>query len=399
MGITESGFKRRTFDEILSDKIARAKELFGEDIETSELTPLGKFIRINAYDQALTEEEAEMIYNSIFPNTAIETSLDRLCVFAGISRNAATKARYVVEIAGTAETLVNYGFLVGTQSDINYSVVGKAIIQEGNTVETVEGDVFIGEDGKVLITVECTESGEIGNVLVQEINKIVNPSADIESVKGEMLIHKGEETESDFELRNRFAESKEGLGSCNENAIKSALMRIPSVTHSGIIVNEENGSFECFVNGGDNYHKEIAETIFEKKPIGIKTTGTVEQEIYDDGGNSHIIRFSHTTNKSVYVRVAIKTNTTFEGETGKQEIKNNLETYIDSVGIGNPVVLSSLYGQIHSVAGVHEVTELYLSTDRSTWEEKNILVGEYENCVCTEVQIKQDSESGYEVIL
>lgn len=78
MPLTELGFKRRTYDEILQSKIEKARELFGEDIDTSELTPFGKFIRINAYDQALTEEEAEIIY---FPYSRIQPQEQALTVF------------------------------------------------------------------------------------------------------------------------------------------------------------------------------------------------------------------------------------------------------------------------------------------------------------------------------
>ena len=382
MPLTETGFKRRTFDEILTAKTEKSKELFGEDMETNEVSLLGKYNRINAYDQALAEEQAEKIYNSIFPNTATGTSLDRLCVFAGIRRNAETKARYRVALYGTKGAIIPKGFLVGTESGINYG--------------TIE-DVTIGEDGTITVTVECELGGGIGNVLVQEITKIVNPSADVDSVFGQTILSKGEETESDYELRKRFNEAIEGAGSCNEVAIKAALLRVPTVTHSGIIVDEENGSFECFISGGYEYHKEIAETIFEKKPIGIKTAGNETQEIIDSGGNTHIIKFSHTTNSPVYVRVAIKTDTEFEGEQGKQDIKSNLETYIDNVGIGNPIILSSLYGQIHSVIGVKEVTELQLSTDGQSWSTANITVDAYENCMCVEVQIKQNT-GNYEVI-
>ena len=155
MGITETGFKRRTYDEILQEKIAKAQELFGEDIDTGELTPLGKYIRINAYDQALTEEEAEMIYYSIFPSTAVGVSLDRLCVFAGITRNAATEARYVVNITGTTGALIPYGFLVGTESGVNYSVIGAAVCNDNGVYNTIEGDVEIDEDGEGLAVVKC----------------------------------------------------------------------------------------------------------------------------------------------------------------------------------------------------------------------------------------------------
>ena len=136
MPVTELGFVRRTFDEILADKITRAKELFGEDIDTSDLTPLGKYIRINAYDQALTEEEAEGIYYSIFPNTARGTSLDRLCPFAGVARNPATKARHIVKFYGTAEKTVPAGFLVATDSDISFATLEDIVFGESGIIES-----------------------------------------------------------------------------------------------------------------------------------------------------------------------------------------------------------------------------------------------------------------------
>lgn len=393
MALTELGFKRRTYDEILSGKIEKAKELFGEDIDTSELTPLGKYIRINAYDQALTEEEAEMVYYSIFPNTATGTSLDRLCVFVGITRNPATYAQYMVTITGTAGGVIPSGFLVGTESGINFLTLEEYAIPESGTID---------------VLVESYEVGGTGNVLAQEINTIVNPTANVESVIGKKVVSKGEDVESDFALRQRFTAAGEGMGSCNETAITAALLRIAGVTHAGIIVNETDEtvdgrpprSFECFVECGsdDEMHEQIAKAIFEKKPIGIKTHGTVAQEILDSGGYSHTINFSHTTTVSVYVKMAIKTSAKFEGDTGKQAIKSNLETYIDNVGIGNPVVFSSLYGQIHSVTGVQEVTELLLSTDGETWTTDNITTEKYENCMFVQLEIKQNDNADYEVV-
>ena len=116
MGLTDNGFVRRTYDDILNAKIQRAKELFGEDIDTSDLTPLGKFIRINAYDQALAEEELEAVYYARFPNTASGQSLDRLLVFVGLTRNPAVSAVYSVKITGAADTVIEPGFLVGTET-------------------------------------------------------------------------------------------------------------------------------------------------------------------------------------------------------------------------------------------------------------------------------------------
>ena len=61
MPFTEAGFKRRTYQEWLEHDVALAKELFGENINTSEDTPLGKYIRLNCEDKRDIEEELEDI--------------------------------------------------------------------------------------------------------------------------------------------------------------------------------------------------------------------------------------------------------------------------------------------------------------------------------------------------
>lgn len=392
MPLNELGFFKRNFAEILADKEQKARELFGEDIDTSELTPLGKFLRINAYDQAITEEEAENIYYSIFPSTATGQSLDRLCWTVGVTRNQATPSEYTVKVTGESGTTVPVGFLVGTDEELTFYNVEEATI---------------GEEGTVEITVSCTQSGEIGNVSYTDIYKIVNPVTNISSVIGVSQVSTGTEVESDFSLRQRFEEAKEGLGSCNETSIKSALMRIPTVTSVGIAVNDTDSddidgrparSFECYINGGTNYHQQIAEAIFEKKPIGIKTYGDVSQEVTDDGGYTHTINFSHTETISVYVRITISIDSTFSGDSSKQEIRNNLRDHINSLGVGKSTIISTLYEDIHSVSGVTEVSEIKLGTNGQTYLNKNITATAYQNCEYAGLQISTDGGTTYEEV-
>ncbi|MFR4538150.1 MAG: baseplate J/gp47 family protein [Anaerotignaceae bacterium] len=381
MPLTSKGFERLTYNDIVNKKIQKAKELFGEDIDTSELTPLGKFIRINAFDLAEAEEEAEYIYYSIFPNTASGVSLDRLCTFVGISRNPATSAIYKVKVVGTTGYTVPIGFLVSTESGIIfYNIQDTEIV-----------------NGECEINVWCTQTGTAGNVEIASINKIVNPSADITSINGIELVSLGTADETDYELRKRFEQAREGAGACTEASIKAALMRVPTVTSAGVIVNDTTEtdsrgrppfSFECFVNGGENYHNEIAETIYNRKPIGIKTYGSISETVVDDGGYKHIINFSHTKKIAVKVLAKIKTDTAYEGTVGAEDIKDNLTTYINNLGVGESVILSALYGQIHKVVGVDEVLELKLSKEGNNFEVKNITVEKWEVVSCESVTVE-----------
>lgn len=378
--LNELGYTRRTYDDIIESKIQRAKELFGEDIETDETTPLGKLIRINAYDQALAEEEAEAVYYARFPNTATGVSLDRLCTFVGISRNSAIPAQYKVKVKGTAGATIPFGFLVSTESEIDYY----------NTADTL-----IGADGTCFINVECTSEGTLGNVNANGISIIKNPSSDVEEVQGVSVIKTGADIESDYSLRQRFNEAKEGLGACNENALRTALLRVETVTSVSVAVNEEDTpdssgrpphSFECYVAGGENHHFEIATAIYEKKPLGIKTYGTQNYTIVDDGGFSHIINFSHCSYINIDVIVKLKTNADFNSASGIDEIKSNLNTYVNSLGVGKDVILSSLYGQIHSVNGVVEVTELSIQKENSQ-RSGNVSINDWEIAKCRNIDV------------
>lgn len=380
MPLTEAGFIRLTYDDILDSKMEKARELFGADIELSDQTPLGKFIRINAYDLATVYELLEAVYFARFPNTASGTALDRLCVFAAIHRNSATEAEHIVSVTGTAGYVIPAGFLVGTESGINFAN---------------KEDTEIPESGTVEITVVCEQGGTIGNVSSADINTIVNPDASVESVQGVSAVVLGEEHESDTALRNRFAQAVQGAGSSNADAIRAAVMRVPTVEAVGIIVNETNEidsgnrpphSFECYVTGGENYHTEIAQTIFEKKPIGIKTYGSIGVEILDTSENRQTIYFSHTENVNITVKVTVKTNTRYQSD-GSEQIKSNIQDYINGLFVGDDVVLNKLFGKIFAVDGVEDVVSVQMSKDGQTFVSENIAISDTQIARCNDVAV------------
>lgn len=383
MGLTDKGYQRATYDEILNRKIQRAKELFGEDIDTSDLTPLGKFIRINAYDQAIAEEEIEAVYYARFPNTASGQSLDRLLVFAGITRNPASAAVYSVKVIGTEGYTVPAGFLVATDTDITYWTTQ---------------EYTIGDDGTCIVEASCTETGTIGNLSsAAAICKPVNPDANVAAVEGVECLTAGIDTESDADLRVRFAAAVEGSGSCNENAIRAAILRVPTVRFAAVISNntdevDDEGrpphSFECYVLGGDDYEQEIAEAIFDKRPVGIKTVGDKTVTITDVTGTSRTVNFSPSPQVQITVRIAIKTTSSFVDD-GAAIVQQNVADYINNLGIGNSLVLSSIYGHIYSVTGVAEVTTLELSTDGgSSYGTGNVAVPAYGVATCANVHVE-----------
>lgn len=356
MGLTEQGFYRPPYDEIVANMEQRAKEMLGEDIDTSETSVLGKFIRIISYDISDTYQTLEHTYYARFPNTASGISLDRLSVFAGITRNPPTASRHIITITGTADTTVGMGgLIVGTQDGITFYN---------------ENDFTIGSDGTVNVIVAATEYGTGGNV--DNIDVIVNPVTGVTDISYLGLEELGEDSESDFDLRKRFAVAVSGAGSCTVDSIRGSVARIPEVESVNIVENsssstDEDGrpahSFELYVYGGDGLEQDIAEAIFEKKPVGIKAVTTadtdhaVTKSVIDNGGHSHSISFSKVAEILVDITVTIKTNVSYTSD-GAIAIKNKLVEYISNLGVGSSVVSSAMYSTIFSVAGVTEVVSV-----------------------------------------
>ena len=365
MPLTELGYERPTYDDLLAAQIERAKLLFGEDIDTNDNTPLGKYIRLNVDDLAEVYKTIEGVYYARFPNTSTGVSLDRICVFAGITRNPATHAQHKVLFTGTAGESVPEGFEVSA----------------GDIVFHMYDAVEIGTDGTAEAIVFCEQAGVIGNVSTGSIDTIVNPDANVESVQHMGIVVYGEELVCDSSLRERFSKAISGGGSATTNSISGAIARVPLVDGVAIVENDTDAtvdgipphSFECFVLSPESQDILVAEAIFSKKPLGIKAVGDIEVEIVDDSGVSHTVAFSRTIQKKIYIKLTINTNNFFERD-GVEQIKSYIAEYINTLKNGETVYLSSIYGYIYKAAGVVNVSSLTMSTNGSTYSTGNISV-------------------------
>lgn len=365
MALTELGYERPTYDDLLEQQIERAKLLFGNDIETSQNTALGKYIRLNVADLAEVHEILELIYYARFPNTATGVSLDRLCAFVGISRNPATYAQHSIRFVGTAGEYVPEAFEVSTA--------------DGSISYHTYQSYLIGEDGTVDGVVECEIAGEAGNVAVGKIDTIVNPDVNVESIEHLGVARFGEEIESDVALRARFAATISGAGAGTTTAITSAILQVPLVEGVAIIENdteeEKDGvpphSFKCYVLCPDTQNKLVGTAIFKKKPLGIKAVGDLTITVTDDNGVPHEVSFSKTAEIPIYIKLTIATNQYF-GTDGVDQIKRYISEYINALKNDADVYISSIYGYIYKVEGIVNVSSLTISADGSTYGTSDI---------------------------
>lgn len=367
--LDDLGFHRPTYAELLAEQETRARQLFGDDIETGEATALGKYIRLNVYDYARLYELAEKIYYARFPNFATGVQLDRLTPFANISRNPATVARHIVEFYGIAGKTVEQGSLVATGDGVTFYTLEDAIMQD-------EG---LGL-GTARVTVECTEFGTVGNVAVGEIDRMGNPNGYVREVRHIALKLLAKDAETDKALRERFHDVVKGTGSGTWEALYGALERITNV--DGVVIVENDTaetvgtmpphSFQCYIVAPNTLDQQIGQTIFDKKPIGIKPLGEVEVTVLDSAGSAHVMRFSRAIEKQISLQATIKKTTSYP-EDGTEQIKTNIANLINGLSNGDDVILSRLYSAIHAVDGVAEVANLQIKAGEGAFAASNIV--------------------------
>lgn len=369
MVLSEKGFRRPTYYELLNSRIDRAKKLFGEDIDTSEPSIFGKYIRMDIYDLAECYELLEDLYYARFPNTARGQSLDRLCPFANVTRDPADAAKVKVRLTGNQGAIITMGMLISGGGQEYY----------------LADEYTIGEEGTVEALAICTINGEIGNLSNRTEFRLVENNIDIECITLLEVLSSGRGREDDTSLRKRFNKGILGSGSATINALYGELYRIEAVEDVYIDVNEMdeviNGipphSFECHVIAPESQEQLIAEAIFRKKPVGIKTHGSIEKTVLDKANKPHQVKFSKSVQRQVYVQMLVYTNQYFE-EDGIGQIRTNVLAAINNLANGETLYSSSLYGYIHQVHGVYKVEDLKLSTDGETFEEQDITVSDYE---------------------
>lgn len=362
-GVTSVGFYCPTYSEIITEKAKTARALLGNDIDVSEQSVLGKFIRIDAKDDQRLYQLAEKLYYSRFPNTATGISLDRICTLAGITRKSANYARHIIRVYGTNGHTVSAGMRFKSDNGIIFWCQQTKIIDK---MELVNDIVNYYTD----VTVESETSGTAGNVTT--INSLVEVDPDVTAVEYQSaeVVGKGEET--DVDLRERFTKVVQGLGTNSKTSIIAALLKLSYINDAIIIDNntsEDKTISEDFTISGrsygvivhavnDEHTDEIARIIFSKQPLGILQSGTTSASVYDESETEHSVKFSYARDKSINIAVTCKVSSAFNSDA---ELRLVLQNAVSNLKIGEDVIYSSFYKHLYSVSDIIEVTELKLN--------------------------------------
>lgn len=379
-GLTDAGFRRPTYAELLDALEHKARELFGSKANLTVRSPLGIFLRIFAWMLNLLFSTLEDVYNSRFIDTAVGASLYNLGRAIGLRLLAAQKAVGYLTFSGENGTEVPEGFLAETIAGIQYSTLKSGYIT----------------DGSITLPAAAVVPGPDGNTAEGTITTITNPKTGIESVTNAGEFQGGRNTENDAEFRDRYYKSVDFAGGVNIDAIVAEIYE--SVEGVMAVIGEENDtdetnehglpphSIEIVAYGG--LDEDIATAIYRRKAAGIQTYGNTTVAAIMASGQTKNISFSRPTPVKIWVKVFnLVTNSYFPLD-GIEQIKQCLVDYIGAdthggLNIGQAVISVALPSVVFMVPGVVDF-DLQISPDGETYSWDNIEIAARQKAVTEE---------------
>lgn len=176
-GLTEKGFKAKRLADVIAGVNSRIADQLGVQISTEANSVFGQLIGVLSFEVADLWEQAELVYNAMYPHTASGLSLDNAAALAGITPIAAEKTTVICTCYGTQGTQIPYGAQISsaTNSNILFNCVDANAYIDANrasdvgvTIASVSAGTAYGVniDG-ALYSYTATADDNVASVLTQ----------------------------------------------------------------------------------------------------------------------------------------------------------------------------------------------------------------------------------------
>ncbi|MDR1508859.1 MAG: baseplate J/gp47 family protein [Synergistaceae bacterium] len=330
--IDETGIHIPEYHEILDDLKSKWREIFGADLYLEADSQEGEMLQIFALGLYDAYQFSSAAYQGFSPQTAQGMGLSRMVKLNGLRRRGATKSYADVRVVGVAGT----------------EIIGGIVEDIAGQRWNLPPSVTIPYEGEILVTATAQEAGAI-RAQPGEISKIATPTRGWQTVENPEAAIAGVAVESDAELRLRQTHSTALPSLSVFEGIVGAVWNIDGVSRmrgyeNDTNVTDANGipphSISLVVDGGDA--QEITEAIRAKKTPGTGTYGAITIPITDRYGLVTRISFFRPAVVDVKIMIRLKIKSGYSADI-EDKVKSNLVAYVNSLGIGNSVLLSKLY--------------------------------------------------------
>jgi len=376
-GVTKIGFIIKPFQEILNDKAARAREVFGDDVDLRSTSALRKILDITSAEDQELWKRMEQFYYSNFISTASGDALDHLGDDVGVRRRFLTaKGKVKLKLSGEAPGRV-YNLPIGTLVETNPPE------QRYRTLALVS---LSSQNKETVVEIEATSRGPAGNVAANAINKLnatfaqrnLNLGGAQVEVKNEAATTGGDIPEDDTSYRALLLGHPRTIWTLE--AVRSAVKSVDGVRDcrlfdplGGVDVSLSKFNFFLFSGRrfgtqrllGTPYFFDILVAIYpgflwetEGQVTGVRDA--VEQAIREVRPISIFPNLRLANNVRVGIRANVLIKSGHDRNAVAASIKESLERRVNTLGLGNTVLYSEVICDCKNVAGVIDVQQLHL---------------------------------------
>ncbi len=350
--VTSLGFLRTRLDERLEQLKADYRAIYGEDIQIEADDVDGEFLGLLA--QAINDLDslAEVVYNSLNPQSATGLAQSRLVQLNGIRRIPGIFSFVDLTVTG------QQGTFIPTNSIAKDAVTGAKWL--------TQSDVTLDATGLAVVTARAENLGAVGAV-AGDITKMDTPVFGWQTVINVSPATPGRDEETDEELRVRRTKSTNTPAQTIVDAVYGAIANLPGVRLARVYENDEdtvdvNGqpahSIYCVVEGG--VVADIAQIIWLKKTAGTTTIGDLPTTVYDSQGLAHVINLTRPDYSDAYITVHVTKHPGYPSD-GEARIKQALVDYGLTLEIGVDLEQPRLYTPINTVKN-HKITDVFIGT-------------------------------------
>lgn len=374
-GVTPEGFVKKTIEDVKSDieGSLTTSDAIDPGLNLQADQPIGQINAIVSRVAAELWEVAEVCYHAFDPDGAEGRLLDNIAKITGVLRDKATKS-IVIETCN-----LNAGF----EADAGTMMINDPDQPEVQWVNQADiGPVL--STGDYQIQFENTQYGPIA-ALAGTLTNITNPMTGWNSATNAADAEEGFLEERDVNLRQRRVDETAAPGASTTDAIRTDLLEVNGVQQAFVYENTSlvtNGdgvpgkAIECVVFDGageDAEDADIAQAIWDSKPSGSETYGSLSAYATDATGETRVVNFSRCTIETVWIEIDLDTTSDYPAA-GDTLVKEAIVARGNLLNLNDDVIALVLKSAALTVQGVRDVTALRLGFTASPVGTANLTI-------------------------
>lgn len=334
--IDETGLHLPDYPVVLEHLKMQMRGIFGDDLYMEPDSQEGEMIAIFAMAIHDAYSLAGSVYQAYSPSTAQGAGLSRMVVINGLRRHGRSHSTVSLRVVGEVGTVIKNGMAEDS--------AGRRWL--------LPPEVKIPLNGEISVTGTAQDAGDL-RAAPNEITKIATPCRGWQSVSNPAAALPGAPVEKDGTLRTRQRVSTALPSRTVFEGTVGAVASEPHVTRWRGYENDSDTPDQhgipphhicVVVEGGDN--QAIAEAIAVKKTPGTGTLGDITLITRDRYGVPKSISFYRPVRVRVAVRIVIRALAGYLSTTGER-LRANICTHVNSIEIGEDVLLSRVYCPIN----------------------------------------------------